>query len=117
MKKLLGLVILAVLALFLTACGSQENLDGEWYRYYVASNTGRLSMDSEKYGPDVVISDSTIKLDGEDFTIDKEKRIIQTRFKEYIYTYENGVLTFDGKTYVKKGTKQYDEKRKEVENE
>lgn len=117
MKKVLGFMVMLLSVVFLAACSSQENLDGEWYRYYTASNTGELSMDSEKYGPDVIISDSIIKLDGEDFTIDKEKRIIQTRFKEYTYTYENGVLTFDGKTYVKKGTKQYDEKRKEIENE
>lgn len=95
-----------------TTTTAQENLDGEYYRYYIASNTGELSMSTDE--PDVIIDGNSINLDSNDFTIDKDKKIIQTRFDIYHYTFEDGVLSFADKTYAKKGSKKYKEVLKEI---
>ncbi|MGT2714739.1 hypothetical protein [Streptococcus pluranimalium] len=110
-KKFLGMFLAAMSLFVLAACG-RENLDGEYYEYFIASNTGELTMSIDE--PDVIINGNSITLDNTDFTIDKDKKVIQTRFDTYNYTFEDGVLSFDGETYAKKDSKKYKEVLEEI---
>lgn len=75
-------------------------------------------MDNEEDGnkPDLIIDGSIAHFDGKDFTFDREKKIIQTKFDTYNYVYDskNQTITFDGDTYAKVGGSKYKEVLAEI---
>ncbi|MBA2795516.1 hypothetical protein [Streptococcus porcinus] len=113
-KKLLGLIVLALSAIFLVACGnssivSKDNLDGD---YYFISYTDKLS------------NNVALKIKGNNLTkfdmggkyvysIDKEKKTLTGDGKVYSYSYEDGKLITDisdnSTEYYQKGSKAYKE--------
>ncbi|MBF0817853.1 hypothetical protein [Streptococcus acidominimus] len=121
MKKVLVGLVTVVATFFLTACGSnKDSLEGEYHLYWVASNTGEEHLDGESAGI-MTIENSMMKgadNNSDDFIVDEEKSVfISESGREYPYTYKDGVLVFDGDQYYKIGTKAYQEKKKEIENQ
>ena len=106
-KRVFGLCMLIMSVLFLTACGGQ-NLDGTYYRTFNASNNMGATIDDE----------SVIKIDGnkgkkvdEDviFSVDKDKNVFIGNDATMPYQLDGDILTVDDDTFVKVGTKTYDE--------
>ncbi|MBF0819787.1 hypothetical protein [Streptococcus acidominimus] len=121
MKKILLAFASVVVAVFLTACGSnKDSLEGEYHLYWVASNTGEKHLDGESAFP-LKIENSMMKgahNNSDDFIVDEEKSVfISESGREYPYTYKDGVLVFNGDQYYKVDTKAYQEKKKEIENQ
>ena len=115
-KRVFGLCMLIMSALVLTACSGQ-NLDGTYYRTFNASNNMGATIDDE----------SVIKIDGnkgkkvdEDviFSVDKDKNVFIGNDATMPYQLDGDILTVDDDTFVKVGTKTYDEiKEKEAKGQ
>ena len=106
-KRVFGLCVLIMSVFVLTACGGQ-NLDGTYYRTFNASNNMGATIDDE----------SIIKIDGnkgkkvdEDviFSVDKDKNVFIGNDATMPYQLDGDILTVDDDTFVKVGTKTYDE--------
>lgn len=110
MKKVLGFMVMLLSVVFLAACSSQENLDGEWYRYDKSDNYLSSVADITIDGT------SGSQYDAGNFTVDTERKEFSVNGFVVKYVYKDGVLSLDGKTYVKKGTSAYDEAKKETES-
>ena len=92
-KRVFGLCMLIMSVLFLTACGGQ-NLDGTYYRTFNASNNMGATIDDE----------SVIKIDG-----NKGKKVFIGNDATMPYQLDGDILTVDDDTFVKVGTKTFDE--------
>ncbi|MDW5556082.1 hypothetical protein RFX64_00230 [Streptococcus mutans] len=108
MKKILTLLMVFGLAMALVAC-SGDNLDGKYYRFFKGSNDGAWTIEN-KYS--VKISGDTFTHWGEfkeQGTINKKEKIITGRGMTISYSYdkETEVLTINGETYAKKGSRKY----------
>lgn len=108
MKKVIGALILALVTIVLLAC-SGDNLDGKYYRFFKGSNDGAWTIEN-KYS--VKISGDTFTHWGEfkeQGTINKKEKTITGRSMtiSYFYDKETEVLTIDGETYAKKGSRKY----------
>ncbi|HEM6035832.1 TPA: hypothetical protein U2B65_000510 [Streptococcus suis] len=126
MKKIIGLVSLLIVSVMLAACGSTTvttSLDGNYVEYVEKSNKGNLLIGEQEYGLEISDNKGKDLYEDADFTIDTEKKVITylnkegfSQFnKEFTYTFENDVLAYDDKTYVKVGSDKYKEIQAEVE--
>ncbi|MEG3310971.1 LptM family lipoprotein [Streptococcus sp. SS-4456] len=126
MKKIIGLVSLLIVSVMLAACGSTTvttTLDGDYVEYVEKSNKGNLLIGEQEYGLEISDNKGKDLYEDADFTIDTEKKVITylnkegfSQFnKEFTYTFENDVLAYDDKTYVKVGSDKYKEIQAEVE--
>lgn len=104
MKKLLGLVILAVSVLFLAACGSQENLNGEYREFYQIE--GYNTKISKVYP--VTIKGDMLTWQGQQYSINKKDKVLMGK-DTLSYQYEDDVITLEGDTYVRVDSKKYKE--------
>ncbi|MGT2698705.1 hypothetical protein [Streptococcus mutans] len=129
MKKILTLLMTFGLAMALVACSSGSdtehktfvsNMDGTYYEFGRSSIRGTLVL-SQDYNFAVVVDGDTLifKEGNKQYSINKEEKTITGNNETLAYSYngKNKVLTIDGKTYVKKGTKKYQEIKKQVEKE
>lgn len=115
-KKIFALLLLILPFVFLTACSSQNELDGKYYRIYDGEATAlifEIEGDKGYYYPESV---------KKEMTVDKERSIFSYTDKgvalQLTYTYnEDGTLSyngfFGGDTVYKKDSKSY---IKELEN-
>ncbi|AZR98632.1 TPA: hypothetical protein U1X30_002218 [Streptococcus suis] len=126
MKKIIGLVSLLIVSVMLAACGSTTattSLDGNYVEYVEKSNKGNLLIGEQEYGLEISDNKGKDLYENADFTIDTEKKVITylnkegfSQFnREFTYTFENDVLAYDDKTYVKVGSDKYKEIQAEVE--
>ncbi|HFI0302709.1 TPA: hypothetical protein ACGO1N_002402 [Streptococcus suis] len=126
MKKIIGLVSMLIVAFTLVACSSTTasiTLDGNYVEYVEKSNKGNLLIGEQEYGLEISDNKGKDLYEDADFTIDTEKKVITylnkegfSQFnKEFTYTFENDVLAYDDKTYVKVGSDKYKEIQAEVE--
>ncbi|HEM3526490.1 TPA: hypothetical protein U1B46_001113 [Streptococcus suis] len=126
MKKIIGLVSLLIVSVMLAACGSTTattSLDGNYAEFGVPKNDDKVYLGDEKYGLEISDNKGKDLYEDADFTIDTEKKVITylnkegfSQFnKEFTYTFENDVLAYDDKTYVKVGSDKYKEIQAEVE--
>ncbi|HEM3941029.1 TPA: hypothetical protein U1V53_000789 [Streptococcus suis] len=126
MKKIIGLVSLLIVSVMLAACGSTTattSLDGDYAEFGVPKNDDKVYLGDEKYGLEISDNKGKDLYEDADFTIDSEKKVITylnkegfSQFnKEFTYTFENDVLSYDDKTYVKVGSDKYKEIQVEVE--
>lgn len=126
MKKIIGLVSLLIVSVMLAACSSTTattSLDGNYVEYVEKSNKGNLLIGEQEYGLEISDNKGKDLYEDADFTIDTEKKVITylnkegfSQFnKEFTYTFENDVLSYDDKTYVKVGSDKYKEIQAEVE--
>lgn len=127
MKKIIGLFSLLIVSIMLAACGSTSTtttLDGDYVRYILDSETGEYTFSEDTtYGLEISNNQGIDKFENIDFTIDTEKKVITYLNKEgysqfneeFTYTFENDVLSYDDKTYVKVGSDKYKEIQAEVE--
>ncbi|HEM6281865.1 TPA: hypothetical protein U2C93_002166 [Streptococcus suis] len=126
MKKIIGLVSLLIVSVMLAACGSTTattSLDGNYAEFGVPKNDDKVYLGDEKYGLEISDNKGKDLYEDADFTIDIEKKVITylnkegfSQFnKEFTYTFENDVLSYDDKTYVKVGSDKYKEIQAEVE--
>ncbi|HEM3505063.1 TPA: hypothetical protein U1B13_001004 [Streptococcus suis] len=127
MKKIIGLVSLLIVSVMLAACGSTTattSLDRDYVRYILDSETSEYTFSEDTtYGLEISNNKGVDKFESIDFTIDTEKKVITylnkegfSQFnKEFTYTFENDVLSYDDKTYVKVGSDKYKEIQAEVE--
>lgn len=110
----------------LAACSSTTattSLDGNYVEYVEKSNKGNLLIGEQEYGLEISDNKGKDLYEDADFTIDTEKKVITylnkegfSQFnKEFTYTFENDVLSYDDKTYVKVGSDKYKEIQAEVE--
>lgn len=115
MKKKLLAVLLTVMSIFLlVACSSEtEKMEGTYYRYFNASNTGKLTI-STASSSKVVVSGDTMTVGKEQYSINEDDKIVTGSNGTLSYSYSDDVLTLDGDTYVKTGTDKYDEIYAEV---
>ncbi|HFU3958446.1 TPA: hypothetical protein ACGO2V_002435, partial [Streptococcus suis] len=120
MKKIIGLVSMLIVAFTLVACSSTTasiTLDGNYVEYVEKSNKGNLLIGEQEYGLEISDNKGKDLYEDADFTIDTEKKVITylnkegfSQFnKEFTYTFENDVLAYDDKTYVKVGSDKYKE--------
>lgn len=110
MKKNLFAFVSVVVALFLVACSTSQNMDGE---YYLFDKEDSYLYDSKK----IVIEGNTVTINGnEKVTIDKEKKEFSKNSLTKKYIYKDGEMSVDGEVYVRLGTKAYDEARKANED-
>lgn len=126
MKKIIGLFSLLIVSIMLAACGSTTTttiLDGDYVEYVEKSNKGNLLIGEQEYGLEISDNKGKDLYEDADFTIDTEKKVITYLNKEgysqfneeFTYTFENDVLSYDDKTYVKVGSDKYKEIQAEVE--
>lgn len=126
MKKIIGLFSLLIVSVMLAACGSTTattSLDGNYAEFGVPKNDDKVYLGDEKYGLEISDNKGKDLYEDADFTIDIEKKVITylnkegfSQFnKEFTYTFENDVLSYDDKTYVKVGSDKYKEIQAEVE--
>ncbi|WP_421410291.1 hypothetical protein [Streptococcus suis] len=126
MKKIIGLVSLLIVSVMLVACGSTTattSLDGNYAEFGVPKNDDKVYLGDEKYGLEISDNQGKDLYEDADFTIDTEKKVITYLNKEgfsqfneeFTYTFENDVLSYDDKTYVKVGSDKYKEIQAEVE--
>lgn len=115
-----------IVAFTLVACSSTTasiTLDGNYVEYVEKSNKGNLLIGEQEYGLEISDNKGKDLYEDADFTIDTEKKVITylnkegfSQFnKEFTYTFENDVLAYDDKTYVKVGSDKYKEIQAEVE--
>lgn len=104
-KKLLGLIVFALSAIFLVAC-SKNSLDGE---YYWVDNSRNSLILTIKGNEGVLESEGTHKV-----TVNKDLKLFEVSGfidPSVKYDYNDGVLTADltgvSREYYKKGTKAY----------
>ncbi|MEI4334209.1 hypothetical protein V9Z67_04620 [Streptococcus suis] len=126
MKKIIGLVSLLIVSVMLAACGSKTattSLDGNYAEFGVPKNDDKVYLGDEKYGLEISDNKGKDLYEDADFTIDTEKNVITylnkegfSQFnKEFTFTFENDVLSYDDKTYVKVGSDKYKDIQAEVE--
>ncbi|MGO0093091.1 hypothetical protein ACTMS5_01315 [Streptococcus suis] len=126
MKKIIGLFSLLIVSIMLAACGSTTTtttLDGDYAEFGVPKNDDKVYLGDEKYGLEISDNKGKDLYEDADFTIDTEKMVITYLNKEgysqfneeFTYTFENDVLSYDDKTYVKVGSDKYKEIQAEVQ--
>ncbi|MGT2712252.1 hypothetical protein [Streptococcus oriscaviae] len=106
MKKILGLFVVMMSLFVLVACGSKQSLDGEYHRYAISSNTNEMTVSEVEK---ISIEGVQGTLEGDTFSIDEDKKILIFEGVSYPYVFQDDVLSFNGNTFVKLGTKKYEE--------
>lgn len=114
MKKLLSILLLAVSAIVLVACGSGQSLDGEWHEYYITSNTDELVLDDDvSFTIDKDVFKSYLgevgKLDTKEQTISSGQDVVS-----YILEEDGTILLADDR-FVKKDSKKYQEIKEAID--
>ena len=101
-KKILGL-LLAVLSIFVLVACSSENMDGTYYEYMSSDNT------LWKSGYAVEINGDTLIWKDDQYTIDKDNKVLTGSEGTVSYSYENGTLLLDGDEYIQVDSEKYKE--------
>lgn len=105
MKKLLSVVVLFMSSLFLVACGSlvssNQPEDGTYYSFY--PNSKEIGISEIIVEDDKLVDMYEYEINSEDGTLIRDGKAEQT------FTYKDSILEIDGISYVRYGSKKYQE--------
>lgn len=118
MKRLLSFVALAVTTLFLVACSSKPNMDGEYYEIGDYRTDLVITIKGDKGTVDAEGSTSSMTIDTDTQTFEISGFIDPTVKYEYKDDVITANITGSERQYFKKGSEAYEEelKKSQVQN-